>query len=142
MEIATKQIKVNEKKTDQCICRTEKKCKRCHQTIKVGEIHFRYGSADFPFFMCIVCKDKEIMENIVDSERRMAESSEKFGVTIEEYKKYIEPQLDRFDKRLHQFYNFKSPFFHQKDRLGVPDSIFLKITNSPYFLSKTTDLCK
>ena len=131
MKITKKQLKLNESKTDRCICRTEKECKKCHQTIKVGEAHFRYGSAYYPFFMCESCKDKEIMEDIVNTEKRIAESSDKWSVTIEECKKYIEPQHD-FDKRLRQFYNFKSPFYHQKDRLRIPKNVFLKIINSSY----------
>ena len=132
MEITAKQIKMNEFETDQCICRTKKKCNKCHKSIKIGEICFRYGSVYFPKFMCIECKDKKIIGEMVEKEKQLVENSKEWGLNKDEYKKYIEPDPYRFIKKLQQYHNYKSPFFKQKDRLCIPDVVFKKILNSPY----------
>lgn len=129
------------------ICRTEKKCKRCKTIIPVGAIHWRYGSAYQPCFMCVSCKQKE--NETLDIERkalnieRDKERKEcliKYNMTQQEYDIYLQRTSDskvanrwgRLEQAIKQHNNPRSPFYLKKGDRVLEISGELLLLGIPY----------
>ena len=105
------------------ICRKEKNCKKCKQTIKVNDECWQYGGAYYPCFMCKLCKTKEDLIKNVDEKNKQLEFMDKFNLTEEEYKKYdenscssmVENRWRRLEHSVHQHNNPNSPFYKKQE---------------------------